>query len=158
MIMNLIMNNRINIISIFCLHEINHNPDTSINIRLNITEKPSAFLTQVLRWWHRVWPLCSEPNWQLFVCFVHNLDVSCSGCCLLIFYNRQTLLEIGSTVTHHKPDFKFLNTTRCLQTTLCLGRPTTMPKIEPKERKESRRSRQIKTTHRPTTATKYPTG
>ncbi len=42
------------------------------------------------------------------------LDVVC-----LIVYNRQTLLEIGSTVTHRKPDFKFLNTTtRCLQTTL----------------------------------------
>ncbi len=24
----------------------------------------------------------SEPNWQIFVCFVSNLDVSCSGCCL----------------------------------------------------------------------------
>ncbi len=24
----------------------------------------------------------SEPNWQIFVCFVRNLDVSCSGCCL----------------------------------------------------------------------------
>ncbi len=37
----------------------------------------------------------------------------------LIVYNRQTLLEIGSTVTHRKPDFKFLNTTtRCLQTNL----------------------------------------
>ncbi len=33
------------------------------------------------------------------------LDVIC-----LIVYNRQTLLEIGSTVTHSKPDFKFLNT------------------------------------------------
>ncbi len=33
------------------------------------------------------------------------LDVIC-----LIVYNRQTLLEIGSTVTHCKPDFKFLNT------------------------------------------------
>ncbi len=33
------------------------------------------------------------------------LDVFC-----LIVYNRQTLLEIGSTVTHRKPEFKFLNT------------------------------------------------
>ncbi len=33
------------------------------------------------------------------------LDVFC-----LIVYNRQTLLEIGSTVTHRKPDFTFLNT------------------------------------------------
>ncbi len=56
-----------------------------------------------------IYIVSSEPNWQICVCFVIwmflVLDVFC-----LIVYNRQTLLEIGSTVTHRKPDFKFLNT------------------------------------------------
>ncbi len=52
----------------------------------------------------------SESNWHfLFVLYVIFMFLALDVVCLIV-YNRQTLLEIGSTITHHKPDFKFLNT------------------------------------------------
>ncbi len=51
----------------------------------------------------------SQTGSFLFVLYVIWVYLALDVVCLIV-YNRQTLLEIGSTVTYHKPDFKFLNT------------------------------------------------
>ncbi len=50
----------------------------------------------------------SQTGSFLFVLYIIFMFLALDVVCLIV-YNRQTLLEIGSTVPHRKPDFTFPN-------------------------------------------------
>ncbi len=91
------------------------------------------------RWprWCRAWQPCCEllPNFSVFRVFYlfFVLDVY-----TLIVYDRHTLLEIGSSVAHRKPDFEFLNAGALFTNTA--SEPfvrATRPETPPEKREES---------------------
>ncbi len=88
-----------------------------------------------------------------FLCFVflfYVLDVVS-----ITVYDRDTLLNIGSSVAQCKPDFKFLNAGGLFTDTasaLCLDRAIEETPLTPKKREESWRSRQTETPCFPTSS------
>ncbi len=65
-------------------------------------------------------------------------------------YDRDTLLNIGSSIAQCKPDFEFLNVHSHGIRALCLGRA--IKETPPKKREESWRSRQTDTQSFPTSS------